>query len=143
MSRPDGQHSDEGAQRRAEALREAARGRTARAEQAVERGIRTLIKDGGQISFAAVARASGVSTKFLHQHPDLSGRIKQLRTQQTGTTEAAHASTATGESAVVAALRRQLRDQQQRHRDETKRLRARLTDQDRQIAALYGRLDRR
>lgn len=48
--------ANDGAQRRAEALREAARGRTVRAEQAVEKGIRTLVKDGGRISFAAVAR---------------------------------------------------------------------------------------
>lgn len=129
-----------GARRRAEALREAARGRTARAEQAVEKGIRALIKDGGQISFAAVARASGVSTKFLHQHPDLSSRIKALRAQQGGLAEARHGESASGESAVIAALRRQLREQQERHRAETKDLRTRLAEQERQIAALYGRL---
>lgn len=132
---------DEGAQRRAEALREAARGRTVRAEQAVEKGLRVLIKDGGQISFASVARASGVSTKFLHQHPDLSSRIRQLRTQQGGLTETGHEESATGESAIVAALRRQLREQQERHRLEARALRTRLDEQERQIAVLYGRLD--
>lgn len=133
-------HVSEGAQRRAEALREASRGRTARAEQAAEKGIRTLIKDGGQISFAAVARASGVSTKFLHQHHDLSSRIRQLRTQQGGLTETRHEESATGESAIVAALRRQLREQQEQHRSEARELRGRLAEQERQIAALYGRL---
>lgn len=46
-----GGNVDEGVQRRAEALREAAKGASVRAEQAAEKGIRTLIKDGGQISF--------------------------------------------------------------------------------------------
>lgn len=131
-----------GARRRAEALRDAARGRTARAEQAVEKGIRALIKDGGQISFAAVARASGVSTKFLHQHTDLSARIRALRDQQMGVAEARHQESATGESAVIAALRRQLREQRQRHRVESKALRSRLAEQEHQIAVLYGRLNR-
>lgn len=140
MSHPDAQGYDDGAQRRAEALREAARDRTARAERAVEKGLRTLIKDGGQISFAAVARASGVSTKFLHQHPELSVRVHKLRDQQHGAGEEQHEETATGESAVIAALRRQLRDQQERQRAETKNLRARLAEQERQIAVLYGRL---
>lgn len=138
----EGAGSDEGAQRRAEALREAARGRSTRAERAAERGVRALIKDGGQISFAAVARASGVSTKFLHQHPDLSSRIKQLRNQQAGHAETRHDESATGESAIIAALRRQLREQQERHRSEAKNLRRRLAEQERQIAALYGRLGR-
>lgn len=142
MTDPNEEAQAAGARRRAEALREAARGRTARAEQAVEKGIRALIKDGGQISFAAVARASGVSTKFLHQHPDLSARIRVLRGQQRGLTEAQHAESASGESAVVAALRRQLREQRERHSAETKGLRARLVEQERQIAVLYGRLNR-
>lgn len=135
--------ANDGAQRRAEALREAARGRTVRAEQAVEKGLRVLIKDGGQISFASVARASGVSTKFLHQHPDLSSRIRQLRTQQMGGAENAHEATTAGESAVIAALRRQLREQKERHRAEAKDLRVRLAAQERQIAILYGQLGQR
>ena len=129
-----------GAARRADALRGAARDRTTRAEQAAEKGIRALIRDGGQISFAAVARASGVSTKFLHQHPELSERIRTLRAQQRGSTEARHEATATGESAIIAALRRQLREEQERHRVESAALRSRLAAQERQIAALYGRI---
>lgn len=142
MSCPDPQCSDEGAQRRAEALREAARDRTVRAESAVEKGIRTLIKDGGQISFAAVARASGVSTKFLHQHPDLSARIRSLRDQQRGAAETQHEASATGVPGVIAALRREMREQQQRHRAETKELRERVAEQERQIAILYGQIKR-
>lgn len=138
MTKPD---EDQGANRRAEALREAARGRTARAERAVEKGIRALIKDGGQISFAAVARASGVSTKFLHQHPGLSARVRQLRAQQSGVAEVRHEGSASGESAVIASLRRQMREQQERHRDETQVLRTRLAEQERQISVLYGRFE--
>lgn len=136
MIHPGAQGTDEGAQRRADALREAARDRTTRAKRAVEKGIRALIKDGGQISFAAVARTSGVSTKFLHQHPDLSARIRALRDQQASVAEARHQESATGESAVIAALRRQLREQQQRHRVESKDLRSRLAEREHQIAAL-------
>lgn len=140
-------HSEEadhnaGAKRRAEALRTAARDRTARAETAVERGIRALIKDGGQISFAAVARASGVSTKFLHQHPELSDRIRKLRQQQRGDAETNHEQSATGEASVIAALRRQLREQQDRHRVEVRGLRRRVAEQERQLAKLYGQLAR-
>lgn len=143
MTKPDEEEdAGRGANRRAEALREAAKGRTARAEQAAEKGLRALIKDGGQISFAAVARASGVSTKFLHRHPDLSSRIRQLRTQQMGGAENAHEATTAGESAVIAALRRQLREQKERHRAETQGLRGRLAAHEKQIAALYGRLNR-
>lgn len=109
----------------------------------MEKGLRVLIKDGGQISFASVARASGVSTKFLHQHPDLSSRIRQLRTQQMGGAENAHEATTAGESAVIAALRRQLREQKERHRAEAKDLRVRLAAQERQIAILYGQLGQR
>lgn len=125
---------------RTDALRRAGQDRTARAVKAAERGIRVLLKDGGQISFRSVARASGVSTKFLHQHPDLSARIRTLREKQRGSIEAAHENTVTGESAIIAGLRRQLRDTEQRHRAETAALRARINEQDRQIAALYGRL---
>ncbi|KAA9393017.1 hypothetical protein FCK90_14405 [Kocuria coralli] len=131
-----------GAEQRAQALRAAAKRRTENAEKAAEHGIRVLIKDGGQITFAAVARASGVSTKFLHQHPDLSQQINQLRTQQTQAAEATWEIHATGESAIIAALRNQLRTQQERHRQETRELRARLSEKETQLAILYGRLEK-
>lgn len=125
---------------RTAALRTAAADRTARAVTQAEKGIRALIKDGGQISFASVARASGVSRKFLHGHPDLSARINTLRAQQTGHAEATHKAATSGESAVIAALRRQLREQADRHRAEITALRSRVKEQDRQIATLYGKL---
>lgn len=130
-------------ERRADALRQAAQDRTLRAEQAAESGIRRLIKDGGQISFQAVARASGVSTKFLHQHPDLADRIRTLRAQQHGTTENHHEAITTGESAVIAALRRQLREQAERHQREITAIRSRSKEKDQQIAILYGELSNR
>lgn len=130
-----------GAERRAQALRAAAARRTENAVKATEHGIRMLIKDGGQISFAAVARASGVSTKFLHQHPELSQRINQHRAQQHGATQTALEVQATGESAIIAALRTETRGQQERHRQEVRQLRARIVEQDEQLAALYGRLN--
>lgn len=129
-----------GAQRQVQALRDAAQRRTDKAVKAAEHGIRVLIKDGGQISFAAVARAGGVSTKFLHGHQELAQRIRILAGQQHGVTEDAHEHEATGESAVIAALRRRLRDQQARHKQEVASLRERVREQDRQIQALYGQL---
>lgn len=125
---------------RTDALRRAGKDRTARAVKAVEGDIRLLLKDGGQISFRSVARASGVSTKFLHQHPDLSARIRALRDQQRGRAEAAHESAAAGEIAIIAALRRQLREAEQRHRAEASALRARIKEQEHQISVLYGHL---
>lgn len=134
---------DSPADARTDALRRAGQDRTQRAVTAAERGIRALIKDGGQISFRSVARASGVTTKFLHTHPDLSARIRALRDQQQGRTETAHQHAATGETAIIAALRRQLRDTEARHHTETATLRARIREQDKQIAALYGKLGTR
>lgn len=127
-------------QARDDALRRAARERTERATAAAEAGIRALIKDGGQISFQAVSRAAGVSTKFLHQHPDLSTRIRDLRQRQRGAMEASHETAAEGESAVIAALRRQLREQEHRRRTETTALRDRVKELERQVAVLHGRL---
>lgn len=125
---------------RAAALRRAARTRTEQATRKAEKGIRTLIRDGGRISFSAVARSADVSTKFLHTHPDLAPRIRQLAAQQRGTDEQAHETTSTGDNAIIAALRTRLRDQAENHRAEVASLRARVAEQDKQIAALYGRL---
>lgn len=98
---------------RDEALREAGRNRTATAIAKTEKGIRQLIKDGGTISFSSVARTAGVSTKFLHQNEELATRIRHLAAQQKGTPTSAARTQLTGESAIIAALRRQLHDQEQ------------------------------
>jgi len=127
-------------QRRNDALRTAARARTATATARAEKGIRTLIRDGGRINFTSVARASGVSARFLHHHHDLAARIRTLAAQQRGALEERHAVTVTGDNAVIAALRRRLREQDDAHRAETARLRTKLAEQDRQLAALYGQL---
>ena len=122
------------------ALRRAGARRSAEAQTAAERGIRALLKDGGQVSFAAVARASGVSKSFLHAHPTLSERIRDLGQQQRGAPRAVHEQATTGEASVIAALRRHIADLEERHKTEVKELRRRLREQDHQIALLYGRL---
>lgn len=129
-----------GAERRHQALRTAARARTDNATSKANKGIRTLIRDGGRISFSSVARASGVSTKFLHSNEDLAERIRSLATQQRGGHERTHETTATGDNAIIAALRRRLREEQECHRKEISALRGKIAEQERQIAALYGRL---
>ena len=128
---------------RANALRRAAQQRTEHATRNAEKGIRILIRDGGQISFAAVARAGGVSTKFLHHHPDLAPRIRSLAAQQRGPRDLAQESTLTGDNAIIAALRRRLREQDEQHRRESATLRSTIADQQRQIAALYGQMGSR
>ncbi|YAL82472.1 hypothetical protein ACMYYO_11120 [Dermacoccaceae bacterium W4C1] len=81
-----------------------------------------------------------MSTKFLHQHPDLAARIRALAAQQSGSSEATHAQTVTGDNAIIAALRRRIREQERAHRDELVALRATIADQRRQIAVLYGQI---
>ncbi len=70
------------AQRRADALRRAARAKRQAATARAEAGIRKLVKNHQEISFRAVARASGVSLDFLYASPDLRSRIESLRAQR-------------------------------------------------------------
>lgn len=125
---------------RDEALREAGRNRTATAIAKTEKGIRQLIKDGGTISFSSVARTAGVSTKFLHQNEELATRIRHLAAQQKGTPTRHPETQPTGESAIIAALRRQLHDQEQRHRNQIRDLKKQINELEEKNQVLYGKL---
>lgn len=125
---------------RDEALRQAGRNRTATAIAKTEKGIRQLIKDGGTISFSSVARTAGVSTKFLHQNEDLATRIRHLAAQQKGAPKRHPETQPTGESAIIAALRRQLHDQEQRHRNQIRDLKKQINELEQQNQVLYGEL---
>lgn len=70
-------------QRRAEALRRAARNKREAATARAERAIRELIKTRQEITFRSVARTGGVSLDFLYANVDLRRRIETLRAQQT------------------------------------------------------------
>lgn len=121
-------------------LQRSAQARTQRAEKAADAATRDLLKNGASINFTAVARVAGVTPAFLHRHPDLSARIRELSQRQRGALHEQHVTTATGESAVIAALRRKLHDQEAAHAAQVKELRGRIKELEAQIAALYGRL---
>lgn len=125
---------------RTRGLKHHAHQRTIQAEKATNAAIRDLLKTGASINFTSVARVAGVSTRFLHNHPDLSARIRDLAAQQRGAVQEAHAATATGETAVIAALRRKLHEQETAHATEVKQLRGRIKELEAQVAALYGQL---
>lgn len=135
-----GEAPDAGA--RTAGLRRAANTRTANAEKAADAAIRDLLKRGATINFAAVARVAGVSRAFLHRHPELSDRIHALNVTQSEALSEERTAAAIGESAIVAALRRKLHEEQTRHREAEKDLRARVRELEQQVAALYGELGR-
>ncbi|QNK51673.1 transposase [Dermacoccus sp. PAMC28757] len=120
-------------------LQRAARARTERAEKAADAAIRDLFKRGATINFTAVARVAGVTPAFLHRHRELSTRIRDLSRAQKETTRE-QCVNATGESAVIVALRRKIAEQQSAHDAEARQLRERVRELEHQIAALYGRL---
>lgn len=70
-------------QRRAAALRQAARNKREAATARAEGAIRQLVKNQDGINFRSVARTGGVSLDFLYANPDLRRRIETLRAQQT------------------------------------------------------------
>lgn len=125
---------------RDEALRQAGRNRTATAIAKTEKGIRQLIKDGGTISFSSVARTAGVSTKFLHQNEELATRIRHLAAQQKGAPNRHPETQPTSESAIIAALRRQLHDQDEHHKKQIRELKTRIRELEEQNQVLYGKL---
>lgn len=129
-----------GQEKRDAALRQAGANRTNEAVKKAEKGIRQLLKDGGVISFSAVARAGGVSTKFLHQNKELSERIRHLATTQKGTPTRAPETALTGESAIIAALRRQLHNQDEHHKTQVGELKTRIRELEEQNQVLYGKL---
>lgn len=117
------------AERKAEALRAAARSRHADALARAEKGLRQVIKSGGEVNFRAVARAGSVSLNFLYEQPDLRKRIEHLRAQQ----RAAPASRKhpdqldpSNPNNVVRALAGQLKEERARHLQQVRDLEERL-----------------
>lgn len=103
------------AERRAAALRKAARGKHAAATARAEAAIRQLVKEQQEITFRSVARTGQVSIDFLYGHVDLRARIERLRSQQTNTTTGARTHATSTDSGIVHALTRRLRDEHARH----------------------------
>ncbi len=130
---------------RTRGLRQASAAKTADAVARAERGLRSLRKDGGQISVAAVARAGGVTTKFLRSHTDLHQRIIALRDQQNAargllTVDTALSPTVLGNDPIIRALHLRAQTEQARHRNEMATLRREGTRLQQQVAALLGQV---
>jgi hypothetical protein len=123
------------AQRRAEALRRAARGKREAATTRTEAAIRQLVKTKQEITFRAVARAAGVSLDFLYANTDLRGRIQTLRAQQSAPPPAASTgpAPADNDSTVVRVLAARLREERNTHQ-------AAVRDLEQRLAAAHGEM---
>jgi hypothetical protein len=117
------------ADRRAEALRQAAQAKHAAATKRAEAGLRKLIKSGEPVNFRAVANSAGVSVDFLYRHPELRARIEQLRSRQQRAPAPAEPQLDNDDRHVAAALTARLREA----RGEIAELKA-------QLAAAHGEL---
>jgi hypothetical protein len=118
-----------GAERRAEALRQAAQAKHQAATKRGEAALRKLIKSGEEINFRAVATAAGVSVDFLYRHPQLRQRIEHMRARQQKAPAAATPQPGPADRGVVVALTARLREA----RGEVAELKA-------QLAAAHGEL---
>jgi len=110
---------------RTAALAAAAKAKSQAKTNAAEQAIRKLIKKGEPITFQAVQREAGVSHAFLYSHPELRGRVEQLRARNQPHRVSSPASQ-TSESTLVLALSTQITEMKKRHRDEIQALRAAL-----------------
>lgn len=117
--------------RRIEALQEAAAKKAQEAYERVEQALERMVKQNQTINFQTVARSANVSTAYLYQQEELKGRIQTLREQQKSRSKPKKAPSASDNSknVIINALR-----------EETKRLKAEITELRRANEALTGRL---
>jgi hypothetical protein len=111
-------------------LKAAAARRHQAAAQRAGAGLDKLICSGEQVTFRAVARASGVSLEFLYSYLPIRSRIEHLRAQQQAPAQAARPATGPDEpgkaSSVIRTLSAELTALKARHRAEVTRLRQEL-----------------
>jgi len=103
--------------RRTARLAQAAAARTTDAAARARRAITKLHNAGQTITFVSVARAAGVSTSFLYQHPALRREIGERLNRA-----ADQLPTPTAGSATVESLRTKLAVAMQRNRDLTEEI---------------------
>ena len=109
--------------KRTQTLTAAAKAKSQAKTLAAEQAIRTLVKRGEAITFQAVQREAGVSHAFLYNHPDLRGRIENLRAQAQQATRTQTAAPADPENTLVLALTSQINRLKKQHRQEVQALR--------------------
>jgi hypothetical protein len=114
-----GDHAD-----RVATLAAAARAKSQAKTKAADQAIRALLKRGQPITFQAVARQAGCSHAFLYSHPDLRGRIQQLRARHHPQPQPLAAGDT--DNNLLLALTTQIDRLKKQHRAETHALRAAL-----------------
>ncbi|MFF3941470.1 DUF6262 family protein [Streptomyces phaeofaciens] len=113
-------------------LAEATRRRSERACSDAEKAISAAQRPGGRTSFAAIAKAAGVSRSWLYTQPDLVTAIRQLQDRQPATERAGP------QPASVASIQRRLETALAR----IKQLRAENSDLARRLETAYGEIRR-
>lgn len=127
--------------RRVATLKAAAKATSQAKTQAADQAIRALIKRGEPITFQAVQREAGVSHAFLYGHPDLRGRIENLRAR-TRPAQAQH-TTVDANNTVIMALTSQITQLKKQHRQEVQALRTALEQAHGENLTLRRELTRR
>jgi Family of unknown function (DUF6262) len=121
-------------ERRAAALRQAARAKRQTAVTRADTAIRQLIKDKEQINFRSVARTAGVSLDFLYANTGVRQRIEKLRAQGTAAASRPDPQAAAGaENDLVHSLTLKIREERAARRTA-------VTDLEEQLAAAHGEL---
>ena len=132
----------QGRQRQTDALRKAAVEKAKRSRKAAENGLRKVLKSGDPVTFAAVARAAGVTPHYLRRQPDLAERITHLRDAQTSRTTVPTPRQAEGEPTVIAVLRHRLRTEQEHHQTVVTELRRQNQELEDKLAAAHAEIHR-
>ena len=112
---------------RSDPLAEAASRRHELTRSKAIQALRELDRAGTPVTFAAVAQVAGVSRSWLYTQPDISSRIRRLRTDKDGAGSAG--AIPSGQRATDASLRARLAaalDRNKHLADENARLRRQL-----------------
>lgn len=119
-------------------LARAAQERKERTYNAVSKTLKTMVREGCDITFAELARRSGVSARYIQTHPQLGPKVRSL--SQAPKERPLTSAPDHGDDSVVAALRHHIRQLEQQHTHEVAALRAELKQAHDTIARLTARL---
>lgn len=126
-------------QARIDALKAHAAARSAKTDIKLDAALRALIKQRVPISVAALSRESKVVRAAIYNRPELVQRISSLRAAHRPM-PAASGTPISRDNTIIAALTRQLDDQQATHRKELATLRTELRHTKDALAAAQGAL---